>query len=179
MNIDTSKRVFSKERPTPQRRGGKIFFPADIRPETIQGADDSSPETHYSFVKVEMIDNGQDITSGTWLSEISKELKLAVLADIRWRKEIGGITLMDGSKMWSDRDTQSKLAAAKAEAVADPTFSVRWKGIDGWVALDATAIVGVANAVRDHVKACFDREADLTDLIDQDIDTDISTGWPA
>lgn len=177
VNIGT-KRAFGKTIPEPHLRGGVIFFPADIRTESLNRHPDEATETHYSYLWCEIVFRGQDISDPTWREKTALELKLKVLADLRWQKETGGITLPGGALMWTDRDTQVKLSAAKAEATADPQFAVRWKSMDGWIDLDATAIIAVANAVRDHVKACFEREDELTDLIAQDIMTDITTGWP-
>jgi hypothetical protein len=39
-------------------------------------------------------------------------------------------------------------------------------------------VIAIAQAVRAHVQACFDREADLRDAIDAGEAPDIDTGWP-
>jgi hypothetical protein len=44
--------------------------------------------------------------------------------------------------------------------------------------LTAQEIIGVATAVRAHVQACFDREAELM-LMEDPSNADIDTGWPA
>jgi hypothetical protein len=48
----------------------------------------------------------------------------------------------------------------------DSTYTCRWKGIDGFVTLNATQIIAIADAVRAHVQSCFDHEAELVPLIE-------------
>jgi hypothetical protein len=53
-----------------------------------------------------------------------------------------------------------------------------------FVALDAQAITAVAMAVRAHVQACFDREAELkawieaASMAEEIAAIDLNTGWP-
>ena len=53
-----------------------------------------------------------------------------------------------------------------------------------FVTLDAAAIAAVAMAVRAHVQACFDREAEMKAQIELAITAeeiaaiDLNTGWP-
>lgn len=107
---------------------------------------------------------------------------LAELADKRWRVEVGGTTV-GGVHVLTDRDTQAKLVAARIMAKEDPTYTVNWKSADGFVVMDAATIIAVADGVRAHVQAAFDREAALTAQImaattRQELSSiDISTGW--
>lgn len=48
----------------------------------------------------------------------------------------------------------------------DSSYSARWKTTSGFVTLTSDQILSVAQAVRAHVQACFDAEADLTAAID-------------
>jgi hypothetical protein len=50
-------------------------------------------------------------------------------------------------------------------AKEDPTYTVNWKGENGWVVLDAQTILYLASQVRAHVQACFDKEKQLTEKI--------------
>ena len=52
------------------------------------------------------------------------------------------------------------------KAMQDSEYSCRWKGVDGFVELTAPQILAIADAVRAHVQACFDREAELLPLIE-------------
>ena len=68
----------------------------------------------------------------------------------------------DGLQVQTDDLSQSRLTAAALAAQLDPGATVRWKLATGdFVALSAPQIIAIAMAVRAHVQACFDREADL------------------
>jgi hypothetical protein len=78
----------------------------------------------------------------------------------------------------TDEVTQGRLAGAALQAVIDDTYTVQWKVSGQPVTLTAQEIIGVATAVRAHVQACFDREAELM-LMEDPSNADIDTGWPA
>jgi hypothetical protein len=105
------------------------------------------------------------------------------LAAIRYSKEVGGI-LVGGVPVATDRETQSKLIAARILAKENAVYTVNWKTSAGFVALNAATIIAVADAVASHVQACFDREAVLFAEIDAASDAaaraaiDLSAGWP-
>ncbi|KQB15145.1 DUF4376 domain-containing protein [Rhodobacter capsulatus] len=68
----------------------------------------------------------------------------------------------DGLRLQTDDLSQSRLTAAALAAQLDPALTLRWKLATGeFVALSAPQIIALALAVRAHVQACFDREADL------------------
>ena len=111
--------------------------------------------------------------------------KLAALAARRWQAETAGITV-EGVPVMSDRESQGLIVGAALQAVIDPAYTLRWKTAAGaFVALSATELLAVAQAVRAHVQACFDREAALTEAINAAADVaaldaaDIGAGWPA
>ncbi|SDG10738.1 protein of unknown function [Rhodobacter capsulatus] len=69
---------------------------------------------------------------------------------------------VDGLHVQTDDLSQSRLTAAALAARLDPGATVRWKLATGdFVDLTAPQIIALALAVRAHVQACFDREADL------------------
>lgn len=98
------------------------------------------------------------------LSEQKAELLLR-LAQRRWEIETGGVTV---GAVQVSTDDRSKLlvtdAARKAEA--DPKFSTRWKAKNGWRDLNAAQIIAARDAVFNHVQRCFDREAELSALVE-------------
>ncbi len=94
-----------------------------------------------------------------------KQTKLQEIAYARWKEETGGLTLPDGTVVKTDRESQSLLMGAALFAKEDPTYAVNWKGADGWVTLDASTILQLGAAVRQHVQACFDKEKQLTEKI--------------
>ncbi|MBK3800468.1 DUF4376 domain-containing protein [Azospirillum brasilense] len=106
---------------------------------------------------------------------------LAALAAKRYAVETGGI-IVNGLPVATDDRAKTLLLGARLEVLGNPTLTLRWKTADGFVALSATQIVAISSAVRAHVQACFNREADLSALISAAADpasVDISTGWPS
>ncbi|KAF0136640.1 MAG: hypothetical protein FD139_699 [Methylocystaceae bacterium] len=114
-----------------------------------------------------------------------KEAALQALADRRWRAETGGISV-NGSTVATDDKSQAKLVGACLAATLDASYSVQWKFADrGFVTLDRDQIIAIAQAVRTHVQACFDREAALAEAIEAAPDEqalatiNIEGGWPS
>ena len=110
--------------------------------------------------------------------------KLAELAALRWEKETGG-TQFNGMPVATDAVSQTKYIGAVVGAQIDPNAVINWKMADGtFVPLDASAITAVAMAVRAHVQACFDNEAELKAQIeaastaDEIAAVDLNAGWP-
>lgn len=108
-------------------------------------------------------------------------------AQIRERRDqaiYAGITV-NGLPIDTDEVTQGRLAGAALQAVIDDTYTVMWKAGGQFVTLTAVEIIAVAQAVRAHVQACFDREAELLSLIDaqgaprEPTTDEIAAGWPA
>lgn len=97
--------------------------------------------------------------------ETAKRLKLEELAAARWKAETGGMNFF-GVPIATDDRSKSLLFAAYGEAMANPAFVDRWKGADGvFRPVDATTVIGLYNALREHVAACFAKEAALLDLL--------------
>lgn len=94
-----------------------------------------------------------------------KAAKKAAIAEARWLAETGGIEFC-GMAIVTDRESQSMINAAVTSTLLDPTYTVRWKTVNGFVALDAPTIQAVATAVRSHVQVCFDHEAELYEKIE-------------
>lgn len=67
----------------------------------------------------------------------------------------------------TDRESQALLAGAVLKAQDDPNYVVNWKAKNGWFQIDAATLIAIADAVRAHVQACFDKEKYLHDLIDR------------
>lgn len=89
------------------------------------------------------------------------EALLDHLADLRWRRETAGI-VVEGMPMATDRDAQAMITgAALAAQLEGPGYELRWKTRDGFVALTGAQVIALAQAVRAHVQACFDAEADI------------------
>lgn len=101
------------------------------------------------------------------------------IAAARFEHEIAGI-LVDGVPYETGRDSQAMVAGAALSAVIDPGYVCNWKTRSGPVRLDATKLIAVAIAVRNHVQACFDREKDLLLALDAGsfVESMLTEGWP-
>ena len=102
------------------------------------------------------------------LAPTLEELKAAKSAEIaaaRYAEEISGIMLA-GAQIRTDRESQALITGAALAATNDEDYTVTWKAANGFVTLTAEQIIAAAQAVRAHVEACFEREAELQDEID-------------
>jgi hypothetical protein len=103
---------------------------------------------------------------------------LTYAADLRWRKETGGITV-GGVPILTDDRAQLKVAGARIGADADPEFTTVWDGADGGsYPIDAATVIAISNAVLAHVNECFKTYSTIKGDIDagtittrEDIDT--------
>jgi hypothetical protein len=114
--------------------------------------------------------------------DLSAQAREVLKEFIRARRDTAisaGITF-GGVAVHTDDLSQQRITGAALAATIDPTMVVRWKTADGaFVTLDAPTVVAVAQAVRAHVQACFDREAELRAAVDAGEEFDIDTGWPS
>ncbi|WP_444460320.1 DUF4376 domain-containing protein [Rhodobacter capsulatus] len=96
---------------------------------------------------------------------ITRDQALAALKTARDAAIARGIEV-DGLRVQTDDLSQSRLTAAALAVQLDPGSTVRWKLATGeFVVLTAPQIIALALAVRAHVQACFNREADLAEAI--------------
>lgn len=110
-----------------------------------------------------------------------KAQKKAEIASARYEREIAGVEV-NGITIDTGRDSQAMITGAALAAVIDGEYSLNWKTPTGFIHLTAPEIIAVAQAVRAHVQACFDREAKLCALVDaaetpEDLD-EIIISWP-
>ena len=103
--------------------------------------------------------NGEDFVAPTF--EDLKVRKYREIATARYNAEIAGV-----NGIRTDRESQSLITGAALKAMQDPDYTCNWKGIDGFVTLNATQIIAIADVVRQHVQSCFDHEAELLPLIE-------------
>lgn len=94
-----------------------------------------------------------------------KAAKLAEIAQDRWIQETGGVEI-NGVRVATDDRSQGLIAGAAMKAMQDAAYTCWWKGEAGWALLNAQTILAIADAVRAHVQACFDKER----LLDTDIE---------
>lgn len=118
-----------------------------------------------------------------WSFELEKWLSAPITAEAiasrRYQAEVAGITL---AGMHINTDDRSKLLinGAALDATIDPEYVMQWKMANGFVELTAGQVIGIARAVRAHVQACFDREAELLAALEAGTLTDemLEQGWP-
>lgn len=105
---------------------------------------------------------------------------LSGIAARRYEAETSGTTV-ENMPVNTERDSQALLTGAALQAMLDPNYTVRWKTEGGFVDLDAQQIIALATAVRAHVQACFDREAELVAAVEDGSYTEsmLDEGWPA
>lgn len=123
------------------------------------------------------IDWGKAITAETRATARAAEAR----ESIRLRRDdaIGMGVMVSGFPVGTDDVTQSRLMGAAMSAMLDPDYSVAWKGSDGaFVTLSGAHVMMVAQAVRAHVQACFDREAALLADMSAGRPYAIHDGWP-
>lgn len=107
--------------------------------------------------------------------------KKAEIAAARYEREIAGTTV-NGITIDTGRDSQALITGAALAAMLNENYSLNWKTENGFIHLTAPEIIAVAQAVRAHVQACFDREGELVALVDaaqtaEDLD-EIIISWP-
>lgn len=79
----------------------------------------------------------------------------AYAADLRWRREVGGINV-GGVSVSTDDRAKLMITGARVAAAADPSWSTVWYGADGATyPLDAAAMIAISDAVQAHVNASF------------------------
>lgn len=104
----------------------------------------------------------------------------SMIATRRYQAETSGITV-NGMDLRTDRASQLLLNGAALSAVIDPSYRCQWKTPAGFVDLDAQQLIHLASAMRAHVQACFDREAELLAHLDAGTfeESMLDEGWPA
>lgn len=104
---------------------------------------------------------------------------IAAIAARRYEAEIGGITI-NGLQINTDDRSKLLINGAALETTIDPAYVMQWKTPDGFVELTGAQVIGIARAVRAHVQACFDREAELLAALDAGTFTEamLEQGWP-
>ena len=102
----------------------------------------------------------------------------AQIAARRYDAEIAG-TIVGGMPIATDDRSKLLINGAALRANRSSDYVLRWKTSEGFVDLTADQVLAVADAVSEHVQACFDREdALLAALADGSITADmLEQGW--
>ena len=111
-----------------------------------------------SFVD-EKIDNSADLDAG-------KEILRDHFAERRYDFEVGGIDV-NGVAVRTDRFTVERIYQARFLAKEDSAFTTDWKLGDGtFLTIDAPTIIGLSDAVTEHLKEAFTKEKVVNGSID-------------
>jgi hypothetical protein len=153
--------------PTPETQEitATVPNPAYVDPETTPDVPEIIEETQivtgperYAIGPVELDADETPLV-------LAKRAKLGEIAAARYEAEVGGITV-SSMTIKTDRESQALITGAALAATLDNTYTCRWKTEQGFVTLNAATVISVAQAVRAHVQACFDREAELAATIE-------------
>lgn len=87
-----------------------------------------------------------------------RQTQLAALADLRWRKETGGVSLPDGGAINTSREAQAQVSSAFNALQSGMIASIEWKSELGWVTVTLAEFTPIASVVAKHVQACFAAE---------------------
>ena len=113
--------------------------------------------------------------------DLADEAKQAARGAIKIRRNQAmnsGMTVA-GVPVHTDDQSQSRITGAALAATIDPDTVVKWKAANGsFITIDAPTIISIAQAIRAHVQACFDREAELLAALEAGETHDIEDGWP-
>lgn len=100
------------------------------------------------------------------------ELK-TYLAQVRLDKEVGGMSSETFGQLLTDRETRSIIAQTiQSIDLGIVQAPITWKAPSGFVVLDRAAFVGIATEVANFVQQTFDKESQVSALIDSG---DVST----
>lgn len=95
-----------------------------------------------------------------------KATLLAYAADIRWRREVGGITVA-GVPVATDDRAKMMIVGARVAASSDPAWSTVWHGADGATyPVNVAAMIAISDAVQAHVNDGFATFATLKAAIE-------------
>ena len=128
----------------------------------IEEPDPVRPDERYYYVTDN--DDGS-LTATPKPLDVVRGLKLEEIASNRYAREVGGVALPGGMKIKTDRESQSLIASALMRVQRNQALQIDWKGENGWVRLDKAAVESIADAVGNHVQACFTAERVKTDAL--------------
>ena len=121
-----------------------------------------------------------DVAAAQWRETLRLQDPVAHLADYRWQKETGGLTLSTGPRIRTDRISQSQMtstmAALAENMVAEP---VQWKAESGWVAWTRVQLKVAATEVAHHVAKCFQAEEVVALQLPSDPTLDVEAAFDA
>lgn len=120
------------------------------------------------------IDLSQIVTAEA-KTAVARTALFSRLANVRWLRETGGVTLPDGTTLPTDEGSARKLTSAVTSLQNGMvTAPVAWKFPSGWQDLTQAQIEAAAAAVAQHVQSCFSAERAVSGQIDALSDADVA-----
>lgn len=103
----------------------------------------------------------------------------SAIASRRYQAEVGGL-ILNGLQINTDDRSKLLISGAESKARRDPNYELNWKTPEGFVSIPADQVMIIADAVHDHVQACFTRESELLDALQDGSITNemLEQGWP-
>ena len=121
-----------------------------------------------------------DVAVAQWRETLRLQDPVAHLADYRWQKETGGLTLTTGPRIRTDRISQSQmtstLTALAENMVPEP---IQWKAESGWVSWTRLQLKAAATEVASHVSKCFQAEETVALQLPTDPTLDVEAAFDA
>lgn len=109
---------------------------------------------------------------------LTKEDRFSELATLRYEKEIAGIK-WNGHEIHTDDRSQVKLEGTMLKLITNTRKeNAKWKFKDGFLPVSNENMMKMCLAVGEYIQKCYDRELELQEEIEKNVETDISTGWP-
>lgn len=105
------------------------------------------------------------------LAEVKRAAKER-LAGIRWKEEVGGIVLPDGTEVATTREAQGSIVSAYSSLKEGFIASTPWKGETGWQVVTLEEMAPIAKTVAEHVSLCFAKEEAASAVIDACVSID-------
>lgn len=122
------------------------------------------PEVLEGLINHDYIANGDTLEPPS-LDYLRAQLKSALAAH-RWQVETGGVALPDGSRILTDRESQAQLTSAFQTLTQPFVGEIEWKAAEGWVTVTEPELRPIAQAVAQHVQACFKAERQVSEQIE-------------
>lgn len=125
----------------------------------------------YNIYYTRPLTDEEELKTENLTFKIKKQKYKDLIASHRWTEETGGVTITlperESFKVFSDTNTQSKLTGTLIAIQAGAISLVSWKTIDkGFQTLNSIELQSVWGQVLYHIQSCFNREAELLEILE-------------
>lgn len=131
-------------------------------------------ETEFLINVVPMVYDGQSVKAES-IHDTAEALK-RLIAETRYAVEVGGIVMADGTKIKTDRESQSIIDGILTRMEKNQELVLDFKAASGWATMDKILADAVADAVAIHVQACFSREKGIGVALDKAAEAGVFDG---